>query len=83
MYFAGSESVGGGGGGGSVGEDPHGQSRFWRECARVGFKINKSGDMTVMLRAEETCGDGGGGGGVTSASAAATQIVETSRRTNT
>lgn len=37
------------------GTDPHGQSRFWRKCARVGFKINKSGDMTIMVKAVKTC----------------------------
>lgn len=34
----------------AVGENPHGQSRFSRKCARVGIKINKSDETIVLLK---------------------------------
>lgn len=34
----------------AVGENPHGQSRFSRKCARVGIKINNSDETIVLLK---------------------------------
>lgn len=33
----------------AAGENPQGQSRFSRKCARVGIKINNSDDTIVLL----------------------------------